>query len=696
MIASGEIDRFLLHFHNREILSLHGADRLSERQLLYRSLQLTKYALLISKAELIIFPKFLFETPYFARYLNSISPIDSARLLAYVSSSPDFTDEINAKRIQYGNQKSLFPDYFSGEAVELGLRRLDRTKWVAKPQGSATRAITEAWSTDLAKTPLEQGMLSAITSELARTGREDERLVRVFSEIPRRLDGRAFVLENVLSSMPKRLQPHHRTAVNLLINGAYLKLYLRSLSARAFIDTPLGDMDCGLMGDPEVHGHLISFRRIVEYFNCLGITETICNSLTWTELIQLRENIFFRSLLAPITSPGEGETVEDSISDAILLFGELNLKPIEIASRTHAFARVVAHLERVSDRVKSANFPVSGAAIVGLKPSYRRWLLRRVAPSDRLWQPRSNRLEELEMSKDRSADYLVISITEEEFKAVLAEFPGGSSEVQGSHYFYRTTLVDPITKRAFKVAVARPVAQGNGHAQAVATDGIKELNPRAILVVGTAGGIPSTDFSLGDVVLASSVQDLRLRQLQADGSVKINATGYQVHPAIAAVVAHMPAFDSSGAWSPALPVVRPLLTADKINDAMFKGDDDWKQKVKASVQHHFGTQNPRAEPLVLSAPLFSSDDMVKDGKFAARLSEDFRKHVAFEMEAAGVLLAAQQLRKVYPVLIVRGVSDIVGLERDPGWIAYSCASAARFSKWLLLSGHLARVLDQVA
>src|SRR5438046_1631948 len=53
--------------------------------------------------------------------------------------------------------------------------------------------------------------------------------------------------------------------------------------------------------------------------------------------------------------------------------------------------------------------------------------------------------------------------------------------------------------------------------------------------------------------------------------------------------------------------------------------------------------------------------------------------IAVEMEAAGVYEAAQGIHHQYPVMAIRGISDIIGLERDGKWTAYACHTAAAFA-----------------
>ena len=132
--------RIFLHYHNREILGLYGGYKRSETELLQKTLLLTRYSLLLSDARLVILPKYLFEVPYFRRYLNAISPVLTAGLMQYTSDAPDWGTDVDDKRIQYRSQQTLFPAYFDPSLSDHLLRQFERMEWTPK-LGSATKEI---------------------------------------------------------------------------------------------------------------------------------------------------------------------------------------------------------------------------------------------------------------------------------------------------------------------------------------------------------------------------------------------------------------------------------------------------------------------------------------------------------------------------------------------------------------------------
>jgi tetratricopeptide (TPR) repeat protein len=81
---------------------------------------------------------------------------------------------------------------------------------------------------------------------------------------------------------------------------------------------------------------------------------------------------------------------------------------------------------------------------------------------------------------------------------------------------------------------------------------------------------------------------------------------------------------------------------------------------------------------VTAGAIGSSDRLIKDTRVLATfLLRAARQVLAVEMESAGVYRAASG--RGVPCLAIRGLSDVVGFKRDPGWTAYACHSAAAFT-----------------
>ncbi|HEY6540699.1 MAG TPA: TIR domain-containing protein [Ktedonobacteraceae bacterium] len=63
-----------------------------------------------------------------------------------------------------------------------------------------------------------------------------------------------------------------------------------------------------------------------------------------------------------------------------------------------------------------------------------------------------------------------------------------------------------------------------------------------------------------------------------------------------------------------------------------------------------------------------------------------RNILAVEMESAGVYQATQRIQHQYQVMAIRGISDIIGLERDNQWTKYACQTAASFASAFVRAG----------
>lgn len=156
-----------------------------------------------------------------------------------------------------------------------------------------------------------------------------------------------------------------------------------------------------------------------------------------------------------------------------------------------------------------------------------------------------------------------------------------------------------------------------------------------------------------------------------------------MHPAVQALSAHLPALDKQlGGWNDedTIGMPRPPVKLHKRN---FYGDKEWQQKVKNTLTRHFGRSVTPRPPLVTTAPIASSDRLVKDTELVKTWLKVARHMRAVEMELAGVYRAARRREREYPILAIRGISDIVGFKRHPDWTSYACHSAAAFAHALI-------------
>ncbi len=116
----------------------------------------------------------------------------------------------------------------------------------------------------------------------------------------------------------------------------------------------------------------------------------------------------------------------------------------------------------------------------------------------------------------------IISIRPDEFEAVCKFMPATGLTV-GSRW-YSLSHVDVPGGGECHVAIMRCPEQGGGAAQDAARDFIEDLRPGWLLVVGIAGGRPSDEFTLGDVVVSTRVHDFSVEAVLENGDREYNVT----------------------------------------------------------------------------------------------------------------------------------------------------------------------------
>ena len=274
-------------------------------------------------------------------------------------------------------------------------------------------------------------------------------------------------------------------------------------------------------------------------------------------------------------------------------------------------------------------------------------------------------------------DVGILTIREDEFGAVLKAFPDDPSIYKGRHREYALRSADAGQAERYRLAILRQIEQGNGEAQEAARDLFDDLQPSLILVVGIAGGLPSDNISLGDVVLSTRILDFSLEARKFQEQTTYNVGGGPIAKAIAAGIANLGAREADlGDWWEGLPS-KPAVSWDA---GKLYGPADWKRDVRTKLQSHYGKNVAARAPTFSDGPIASSDRLVKDPELLFPWITSARGILAIEMESAGVHRAT---RDKTPMLSIRGLSDIVGLRRQDAWTKYACASAAAFTRGYL-------------
>lgn len=284
---------------------------------------------------------------------------------------------------------------------------------------------------------------------------------------------------------------------------------------------------------------------------------------------------------------------------------------------------------------------------------------------------------------DASAgNVVIITIREDEYAAVLSRL-GDYRNHAGSHRSYVRADFSRQSGTTVPVFLVRSVEQGPNAGHDTARDAIEDLDPALIVVTGIAGAVPDQEFTLGDVIVATRLHDFVVGSQKEGGMLETTNQGGPMAKRVQDIVAMLPAMVSKelNGWNSPRSVRarRPIVT---INNSAIYGTQKWREMVRASLQAHF-VHNPRRGPQATARAIASSGLVVKDTQLLRRWRKSSRDIFAVEMELSGVYAAAQRRDRVYPVLAIRGISDIVGLARDPLWTAYACHTAASLTVSLL-------------
>jgi nucleoside phosphorylase len=279
----------------------------------------------------------------------------------------------------------------------------------------------------------------------------------------------------------------------------------------------------------------------------------------------------------------------------------------------------------------------------------------------------------------RKIDFGILTMREDENAAVLRRFGKVATEERQRRYRIRSLTLPG--GGAYTLAVLR-CDQGNIDAQAAARDLLEDLAPKFMLVIGIAGGVPSHEFSLGDVVVSNRIVDFTVEAVIRDQEREYALGGGPLHPDAAKLAADVSAMVIDGElddWNSPDKLTRNRPPVD-LSDDRFYGDDDWKKSARDKIARHF-TGAPRP-PLATTGAIASSDRLIKDDETLSVWQKISRQVVAVEMESAGIYKATHGR---VPFLAIRGISDVVGFQRDPDWTTYACETAAAFARAFLFT-----------
>jgi nucleoside phosphorylase len=253
----------------------------------------------------------------------------------------------------------------------------------------------------------------------------------------------------------------------------------------------------------------------------------------------------------------------------------------------------------------------------------------------------------------QQADFLIITSHIEELQEIIKRLPSPAS---------RISLADGRAAHSCELPIVRPdgvkdlyrvviIQTGIGRVEAAITTStvIQQLQPRYILLVGTAGAVSLGGLQLGDVLIADQIIDYEQQKYTPEGS----EPNWKVYRSDS-VLLNSARQVATGPWTNLIRTKRPD-----------------RKKIKT----HIG-------PIATGDKIFTSKGEIE------QLLKHWPRLIGVEMEAGGVAAAVSNTPSAPGLLMIRTVADIIDDLKDSkndGWWAYAIAAAAAFTIELLNS-----------
>jgi nucleoside phosphorylase len=284
-------------------------------------------------------------------------------------------------------------------------------------------------------------------------------------------------------------------------------------------------------------------------------------------------------------------------------------------------------------------------------------------------------------------DVGIVTMKREELRAVLKRFP--REAIASGHLRYNISKFGDASGRAHYAAVVRTPEQGDNPAQAAARSLVDDLKPSLVVLIGIAGAKPEEEFTLGDVIVANRMYDFNVRSANANGTVNYTTRSTPAHSVVQAITANLEAdSDEFGAWNSEAAIGFPRPPVELAHRNLVGEDRDWKRQVRSALEPYFGKTGRDRQPIVFDGPIGSGNVLMKDPSVFRQWLDNARDMKAVDMEISGVSEAVRSIEGDIPLVVIRGLSDVIGFKRDGRWTEYACQSAASFCLAMLTSGVL--------
>jgi nucleoside phosphorylase len=666
----------LFQFLNVEIQQLYGVD---SRKFKLRELDLLlRYALLVGCGRVMIPAAGLFENDLATSLLRLTRPLAGTAALSYISPTPDLHTYEEKKRREYRDQPNLFSRYLSSDVngkPSLATTVPRQIAFTPRVLCSAAEEIGKVWIDYVGRENISGPMAVSVACRQGET--TDRALARLYS-VPDLLEERAFVPANVCAALGVHVALQERMKLGMLLSRGFLISFLREYDTAIVVDTPYGQFDAGLSHiASQWRRRCTSLIRMRHRLDRLGLRTPLESWLSVDALWRIASGAPWAAcwrFLAGSDSQGSlqeayvlnrmrkqfsGSMLALSEQNAIVEVCEERLLELAGVARTHSI-----EFGHQSERLAFGQ-PATGCGT----------------------NVKAGTIEERDIVTVNShmttdpVDVGVICIRQDELTAVRTVLGNASNTSVNGRIYARGELALP--EGVLNYAVAGTSRQGNVAAQATAGNLIRDLHPKLLVVVGIAGGVPADEFSLGDVVVSKEIADFQVEAVVNMTDSEYHIRSEPLHHRIQGFVdglANLLADDSP--WPASVGVGVPPEPPNFAKAGVLKGNASWKKRVIQTVSDRFDPANadtyrPRVVPGIIAA----SDRLMKSAERLQVVLKAARSLVAIEMESVGIAQAARD--NDTPFMSIRGISDIVGLKRDPAWTQYACGTAATACRWVM-------------
>ena len=237
------------------------------------------------------------------------------------------------------------------------------------------------------------------------------------------------------------------------------------------------------------------------------------------------------------------------------------------------------------------------------------------------------------------------------------------------------------------VAACLPGIYGTNPAAQVITDLKRSFPLEFCLLVGIAGGIPSSknDIRLGDVVVSrpsgnhSGLIKYDFEKVMQGGTSyplgSLNHPPQTLLSAIRILESDPLCREPLALYIKKIGCIQPAYQHPGADlDVLYASNHI---HVESCLDCSFPKRNPRdsTQPRIHYGLIASGDKLIKDAKVRDDIGSKYNA-LCFEMEGAGIA-------NVLPSLVIRGISDYSDSQKNDAWQEYACATAAAFAKLIL-------------